>query len=133
MIRWTTSLPDLDEDEGPLPPLPPPLPLPADDGPDGDDDDWRPVPIRLLPTDEPAEDEPEIDDRPFGDHVGVPAAAFVDVRPKVEALVRLLRERAPAQGISDAVDVLELMTRSGCDTPRKCGHWRVPFSFWASV
>jgi hypothetical protein len=31
--------------------------------------------------------------------------------------VRLLRERAPAQGISDAVDVLELMTRRGCETP----------------
>jgi hypothetical protein len=110
--------PDLEEDEGPLPPLPPPFPLPADDGPDGDDDDLlRPGTDAPDAADELAEGEPEIDDRPFGDHVGVPAAAFVDVRPKVEALVRLLRDRAPAQGISDAVDVLELMTRRGCDTP----------------
>jgi hypothetical protein len=111
---------DLDEDEGPLPPLPPPFPLPADDEPDGGDDllaAGSDTPASDNDDDGPAEDEPDIDDRPFGDHVGVPAAAFVDVRPKVEALVRLLRERAPAQGISDAVDVLELMTRRGCDTP----------------
>ncbi|MBO6673878.1 MAG: hypothetical protein JJ908_07065 [Rhizobiales bacterium] len=109
---------DLDEDEGPLPPLPPPFPIPADDEPDGDDDLLGPgSDAPDAGEGELVEEEPEIDDRPFGDHVGVPAAAFVDVRPKVEALVRLLRERAPAQGISDAVDVLELMTRRGCDTP----------------
>lgn len=109
---------DLDEDDGPLPPLPPPFPMPGEDEPDGDDDLLSPGSDEPnAGNDEPVEDEQETDDRPFGDHVGVPASAFVDVRPKVEALVRLLRERAPAQGISDAVDVLELMTRRGCDTP----------------
>ncbi len=108
----------LDEDDGPLPPLPPPFPLPVGDDLGGEDDLLGPGSDEPdARDDEPAIDEPDIDDRPFGDHVGVPAAAFVDVRPKIEALVRLLRERAPAQGISDAVDVLELMTRRGCDTP----------------
>ncbi len=47
----------------------------------------------------------------------IDAQDFDDVRPKVQALVKLLRERAPAHDIGDAVDVLELMTRRGCSNP----------------
>lgn len=101
------------DDTDPLPPLPPPFPMEAEEEDEAPEDE---APDDEVPAEEGPEDEPE--DRPlFGGHPGVPAAAFVDVRSKVEALVRLLRERAPAQGISDAVDVLELMTRRGCDTP----------------
>lgn len=118
-----------EEDDVSLPPLPPQFPeqdedeAPAPDeeqleeSADGEEPKQEPTPAAAPEeTDDAAPDDDE-DPRPFGDHVGVPAAAFLDVRPKVEALVRLLRERAPAQGISDAVDVLELMTRRGCDTP----------------
>jgi hypothetical protein len=101
-----------DDDEGDtLPPFPPPLPpLPEQDG-EEDDEAGEP--------DEPVAVEPEPEPVFTGDPERVPAEAFVAVRPKVEALVRLLRERAPAQGINDAVDVLELMTRRGCTNPRE--------------
>lgn len=114
-----------EEDDVALPPLPPQFPeQEEDEAPVSDEEqleesiDEEEATPEAAPeeTDQAIPDEDE-DPRPFGDHVGVPAAAFLDVRPKVEALVRLLRERAPAQGISDAVDVLELMTRRGCDTP----------------
>lgn len=114
-----------EEDDVSLPPLPPQFPeQEEDEAPVSDEEqleestDEEEATPEAAPeeTDQAIPDEDE-DPRPFGDHVGVPAAAFLDVRPKVEALVRLLRERAPAQGISDAVDVLELMTRRGCDTP----------------
>ena len=114
-----------EEDDVALPPLPPQFPDQNEDEAAAPDEeqleestDEEEATPEAAPegTDDAASDE-DADPRPFGDHVGVPAAAFLDVRPKVEALVRLLRERAPAQGISDAVDVLELMTRRGCDTP----------------
>lgn len=114
-----------EEDDVALPPLPPQFPeQEEDEAPVSDEEqleestDEEEATPEAAPeeTDQAIPDEDE-DPRPFGDHVGVPAAAFLDVRPKVEALVRLLRERAPAQGINDAVDVLELMTRRGCDTP----------------
>lgn len=114
-----------EDDDVSLPPLPPQFPEQDEDEPPVSDEeqlkestDAEEATPEAAPeeTDQATPDEDE-DPRPFGDHVGVPAAAFLDVRPKVEALVRLLRERAPAQGISDAVDVLELMTRRGCDTP----------------
>jgi len=113
------------DDDVSLPPLPLQFPEQDEDEPPVSDEeqleestDEEEATPEAAPeeTDQATPDEDE-DSRPFGDHVGVPAAAFLDVRPKVEALVRLLRERAPAQGISDAVDVLELMTRRGCDTP----------------
>ncbi len=110
-----------DEDETELPPVPSfadddeeEPSTSSDEQPEGEADEASSDDAEVELLDD-AEEEP--DRQPFGDHVGVPGAAFVDVRPKVEALVRLLRERAPAQGISDAVDVLELMTRRGCDTP----------------
>ncbi|MEO0382005.1 MAG: hypothetical protein AAF234_00515 [Pseudomonadota bacterium] len=114
-----------EQDDVSLPPLPPQFPeqdeseapAPNEEQLEESTDEEEPTPEAAPEeTDDVAPDEDQ-DSQPFGDHVGVPAAAFLDVRPKVEALVRLLRERAPAQGISDAVDVLELMTRRGCDTP----------------
>lgn len=130
---------DAAADEPPLPPLPPPLPsdeLPPVPKPMDPDDDLI-VPIAdegegedgvadeeaTEPEHEPdADPEPEVEPEPaevLEPPQSVDAQAFLVVRPKVEALVRLLRERAPAQGISDAVDVLELMTRRGCKNERE--------------
>lgn len=87
---------------------------------------WEPE----LETETETEPEPEAEPKPrpepepaTWEHLpppeDIPAAAFAGTRPKVEALVRLLRERAPSQGIGDAVDVLELMTRRGCKNERE--------------
>ncbi|MEQ8658690.1 MAG: hypothetical protein RIC24_15415 [Hyphomicrobiales bacterium] len=113
-----------EKDDVSLPTLPPQFPeqdgeepAPDKEQPEVSVDADDPIPEAAPEDVDDVATEPDVNPRPFGDHVGVPAAAFLDVRPKIEALVRLLRERAPAQGISDAVDVLELMTRRGCDTP----------------
>ncbi len=128
--------------EAPLPPLPPPLPtdelpeIPQAVHPDADllvpmDDDLvnaKSDEVVAAPGGPIWEPEPELEPEPepepaTWEHLpppeDIPAAAFVGTRPKVEALVRLLRERAPSQGIGDAVDVLELMTRRGCKNERE--------------
>lgn len=86
------------EPEPELEPEPEPEPEPA------------PEPVPKMPLE-------ELEDLPLPEEIE--AIHFADIRPKVEALVRLLRERAPSQGIGDAVDVLEMMTRRGCRNERE--------------
>lgn len=79
------------------------------------------VPDDPAPEPENQEPEPDQAEALADDPVEpvIPANAFVRVQPKVMTLVRLLRERAPTQGISDAVDIMDLMTRKGCATVRE--------------
>lgn len=44
---------------------------------------------------------------------------FDDVRPRIQALARLLHDRASGQDVADAIDVLELLTRRGVANERE--------------
>ena len=46
-------------------------------------------------------------------------AVFDETRPRIEALTRLLHDRASGQGVADAIDVLELLTHRGIANRRE--------------
>lgn len=125
---------ELDDDHEELPsfpPLPPPHSLIDDEHAKAELEAQEDEPILPAPVNRRVDDEIDYVDElaaslatlAFNDAdeetSGVPPSAFADVLPRVRTLVGLLRERAPLQGISDAVDVLELMTRKGCSHPRE--------------
>ena len=121
---------ELDDHHDELPAFPPPVAVEQDRFEPELGEDEAGLPLH-VPQRRPIDDEIDYVDelaaslatlgKDDGDDGGanVPPSVFVDVLPRVRTLVGLLRERAPLQGISDAVDVLELMTRKGCSHPRE--------------
>ena len=94
----------------PIPVLPPPsFPDQGDTPAEPDRDAAAPPP--LADWTKPAEDVVE--------RYVIDPQVFQDMRPRIEALARLLHDRAQGQGVADAIDVLELLTRRGVASGRE--------------